>query len=110
MNLPLQITYRNMEPSDTIEAAVRAKVAKLEEVAPRITSCRVMIEKPHRSHTKGGHFHVRVDLTMPGAEIVADRDPPKHDSHADFDIALRDAFRAARREYEHFNGRRQQHH
>ena len=109
MNLPLQITYRNMEPTEHIENAIRARVAKLEEIAPRITSCRVMVEQPHRSHNKGDHFHVRIDLTLPGAEIVADRDPTKHQAHSDFDVALRDAFRAARREYESFQGKRSHH-
>jgi ribosomal subunit interface protein len=97
MQLPVQITYRGMESSATLDDAVREKAAKLEQFHPRITSCRVVIEQTARHKTKGKEFVVRVDLTAPGAEIAVNRD------HAeDVYVALRDAFDAARRKLEDF--------
>jgi ribosome-associated translation inhibitor RaiA len=97
MKLPVQITYRDMSSSPAIEQAVHERIAELERVYDRITSCRVMIEAPHHQHRKGNLFHVRIDLTVPGDELVVGRNPAAHHAHEDFNVALRDAFRAARR-------------
>lgn len=100
MKIPLQITFRNMDPSDAMEAAIRKKVNKLEQFNDRITSCRVMVESDHARHHKGNLYHVRIDLTMPGAELVAGRQPSKNHAHEDAYVAIRDAFDAARRQLE----------
>ena len=42
MQIPLEISYKNMEKSDAVEARIREKVEKkFERYAGRITSCRV---------------------------------------------------------------------
>jgi len=43
METPLEITFRNLDHSDAVEAKVREKVAKLEQAYDRITSCRVAL-------------------------------------------------------------------
>ena len=65
MQIPLQLSFRGMEPSAAVELKVRERVAKLERFSDRITSCRVVVESPHRRHHQGKLFHVRVDLTVP---------------------------------------------
>lgn len=37
MELPVQITYRNMEPSDAVTARIEAEAAKLDTFFDRIT-------------------------------------------------------------------------
>jgi ribosome-associated translation inhibitor RaiA len=94
---PLQTTYRNMPPSDAVEEDIRQRLAKLEDVTDRITSCRVLIEAPTEHHRHGGLFRVRVELALPGEMLVVG-DPPDHDhAHEDAHVAIRDAFKAARR-------------
>ena len=44
MQTPLQIQFRNFDPSEAVEAAVRKRVQKLESIASTITSCRVTLE------------------------------------------------------------------
>lgn len=100
MQIPLEISFRNMEPSDAIEKDIRVRAEALEKFASRITSCRVLVEAPHRHHLKGKHFHVRVDITVPGEEIVVRRDPDEHEAHQDCHVAIHDAFKAARRQLE----------
>jgi len=78
MKLPVQITFRDMDPSPAIESAVRERVEELERVFDRVTSCRVMIESPHHHQRKGRLFHVRIDLTVPGDELVIGRNPGEH--------------------------------
>ena len=97
MQLPLQISYRNMESSAAIDALVREKAAKLERFHSRIMSCHVAIEQPGRHQHQGKQFVVHIDLKVPGGEIAVNRD-----HHEDVYVALRDAFDAARRKLEDF--------
>ena len=96
----LQITFRNMETSPAVEAKVRERVGELEQFYDRIVSCRVMIEAPHQRRHQGDLFHIRVDLKVPGREIVVKRDPPEHHAHEDIYVAVRDCFDAVRRQLE----------
>lgn len=97
MQIPLQITFRGMQTSPAVDAAVRDHAAKLEHFHARIMSCRVVIEQPGRHQRKGREFVVHIDLKVPGGEVAVKRD---HD--ADVMVALRDAFDAARRKLEDF--------
>jgi cold shock CspA family protein len=45
-------------------------------------------------------YHVRIDLTVPGAELVASREPHDNHAHEDVYVAIRDAFDAMRRQLE----------
>ncbi|HYR05579.1 MAG TPA: ribosome-associated translation inhibitor RaiA [Gallionella sp.] len=97
MQIPLQLTIRDMEHSAALETHIRGKVEKLEEFFKHITSCRVVIEVPHKHHNQGKQFNVRIDIGVPGSEIVVNRD------HAeDVYVALRDAFDAAKRRLEDY--------
>lgn len=100
MKLPLQIVFRNIEPSAAIEAKVRERADKLDKFFDRIISCRVVIEEHHRHHHQGNIYHVRVDVKVPGDEIVVSREPPEHHAHEDVYVAIRDAFDAVRRRLE----------
>lgn len=98
--IPLQINFRNLETSEAVEAKVREKVNKLGHFYPTINSCRVVIEQRHRHHTQGNHFHVRIDLKVPGHELIAGREPDQNHAYTDVYVALRDAFSAMRRQLE----------
>ena len=102
MQIPLQITFRHMDTSEALEAKIREKVATLERFADHITSCRVTVESPHQHHQQGNLFNIKVDITLPGNEIVVDRHPEKHHAHEDPYVALRDAFNAAQRQIEDY--------
>lgn len=100
MQLPLQITFRHMDPSPAIEARIRQRAEELDQFFDRITSCRVVVECRHNRHQQGKLFEVRIDLTVPGSEIVVGRDPGMNHAHEDAHVAVRDAFDAARRRLE----------
>lgn len=100
MQIPVEITFREIERSEAVEARVRDWVEKLERVYDRITRCEVTIDTPHRHHRKGRQFSVRVRLTVPQGEIVASHDPGPNETHEDVYVALRDAFNAAKRQLE----------
>lgn len=100
MQLPLQITFRNMDSSPTVEAKVRERAEELERFHRDIISCRVIIEPATRRRHQGRLYHIRVDLKVPGKEIVVKRDPSEHHTHEDIYVAVRDGFDAARRQLE----------
>jgi len=108
MQIPLQITFRHMEPSPALEAKVRERADELEQYHPNLTSCRVVIEPDHHHHHQGNLYHVRVDLILPGHELVAGRESPKHQAYEDAYVAVRDAFDSLKRQLEDL-ARRQRH-
>jgi ribosomal subunit interface protein len=97
MKLPLQITVRNVSISAAVEEDIREKAARLDVFCDQIMGCRVVVEAPHRHSHQGIFYNVRIDLTLPGAELVVKREP-----NEDIYVAVRDAFDAARREVEDF--------
>lgn len=100
MQLPLQITFRKMAPSPAVEAHIRERATELERFFGRIMACRVVVEASSRRHEQGNIYHLVIDLTVPGREIVVRRDPPEHQAHEDILVAVRDAFDSARRQLE----------
>lgn len=96
MKLELQVTFRDMERSDAVEAEIRRRVEKLEEFFDRIMSCRVTVETPGGHKRQGKLFSAHIDLKVPGGEIVSTR---RHE-HEDIYVAIRDAFDAVRRRLE----------
>ena len=93
MKLPLQITARNVSLSESAETTIREKAAKLDTFYDSIMSCRVVVDAPHRHHHQGVQYNVRIDITVPGGELVVKREP-----HEDLYVSIRDAFDAARRQ------------
>ena len=72
---PIQITFRNMQSSQTVEGWVQKEAEKLEEFYNRITSCRVVVELPNKRRRFGSLYNVRIDITVPGGELVVNRQP-----------------------------------
>jgi ribosome-associated translation inhibitor RaiA/cold shock CspA family protein len=106
MQFPPEITFRGFPPSEAMEAKIRERIARLERLHGLITGCRVVVESEHRHHNKGNLFQVRIDLTVPGSELVVSRDPDQDHSHEDPYVVLRDAFDAMERRLESFSQRR----
>lgn len=95
MKAPVQIVFHGLERSEALEGAVRDKVAYLEHLSGEIMSCRVVVDLEQKHKHQGDPFGVRIDLTLPGRELVVDRV-----QHEDVHVALRDAFDAMKRQLE----------
>ncbi len=114
MLIPAQVTFRNMKEVDGLEALVQKEAAKLERFYDRISSCRVVVERPQRA-SSGKLYHARIDLGLPQGELVVKHMPTLHGSlqdvkegksrqegrsdlaHKTPEFAIRDAFREIRR-------------
>ncbi len=119
--IPTQVTFRGLAHSDALEIEIQERVAWLEQFYAGIVRCRVLIELAHRHRHAGRHFHVRVDVTVPGGPpIVVSHEPSLHGGLKDIEdethhkqgdiasvhryarVAVREAFDAARRRLEDF--------
>jgi len=100
MPVPLEISFRNMDPSAAVEARIREKAIKLERFFDRIVGYEVTVEAPHRHHHKGKLYNVRIDITLPGSDVHVGHAGPLDHAHEDVYVAIRDAFDAAIRQLE----------
>lgn len=100
MDVPLELAFHNMEPSEAIEQKARARVERLHRYFSPINSVRVGIEVPHRSQAHALTYHVRIQVGVPGKELVVSRDPGDHNLHFDPLLAIRDSFDAMERQLE----------
>lgn len=106
MQQPIQISFRHMEHSDAVELAIRERVDRIERFFNAIVSCRVVVEYVNRRHRQGNLFHVRVDLTVPGEEIVVARSAGDNHAHENVYVAIRDTFLAVERQIKDYARRR----
>ena len=119
--IPIQVTFRGLAPNEALENDIRERVSWLEQFYAGIVRCRVLVEVPHRHRRGGRHFHVRIEVTVPGGTpIVVSHEPSLHARSKDSEdeghrkedeiesvhrygrVAIREAFDAARRRLEDF--------
>ncbi len=102
MRLTPQIIWQNLSPSDKIESKIHKHITKLEKFCDRLSNCRVVIAVPHRHHHQGNIYHVQINLTVPGGELVVNRQSPAQQTHEDLHVAIGDAFESAERQIKEY--------
>ena len=114
MTRPVQITFRNIGVSPALEQEIRSRAAWLETFYPGIVGCRVLLEIPHRHRKRGRPVHVRIELSLPGEDVIVAHEPTLHATarprprksedlngrHKHALVALHEAFDVARRRIE----------
>lgn len=95
--VPLKIDYKNYEDHPDLYPLIEEQVEKLGKYFDRITSCHVVVSKPHKRHQNGNNFHIHIDLHIPGNVVAITREPEKDSRHDDVGLAIRDAFKAAKK-------------
>lgn len=100
MERPLQVTFHNLPHSDALEQDIRERVARLETLSERMIGCRVVVDSPHRHQEKGKTYAVKIEMEMPGPDIVVSREPV-----ADWRLALNEAFDVAKRRLKEYEAR-----
>lgn len=116
MEIPIKVTYRHLHPSEGLTRLIEREASKLSRFYDRIVTCEVLVEQEQRHIRHGAPFHVRIDIGIPGSELVIDTEPSLRVTPADEDaavtrrksaeiaamykdpaLAVRDAFRRAKR-------------
>lgn len=101
MDVPPEIAFRNVEPTEALRTLIQEGIDSLERVHPRLTSCRVMVEEVTR-----GIPHVRVDVGIPGGELVVNWELPVDAPTREIPQA-REAFDIAHRQLHEHRKRRE---
>jgi ribosomal subunit interface protein len=108
MPLPVTITFRNLDHSPALEQRIRKLVERLGRFSRHIQRCDIVIQPPAHHQHHGGLHDFRVHITLPEEQIAIHRARRADQAHEDVYVALRDAFRAARRRLEDYERRRWQ--
>ena len=91
MTIANQVTYRDMDPSQTLSATIEKRLQKLERYANDVKYSRVVLESPHNHKYKGKDFRATVELEVKGNPITITQNNPS------IHVAVRDAFNIAER-------------
>ncbi|CEG57887.1 HPF/RaiA family ribosome-associated protein [Legionella fallonii] len=97
VHFPIHVVFLNFEHSQALEDKARKHAEKLGTYCAQIMRCDISIEM-HRNHNQGNIYHIRIDLTVPNAELVVNRDPADNHAHENAYVAMRDAFNAIKRQ------------
>jgi ribosomal subunit interface protein len=90
MHNPVEIVLRGVQDSGALKRYIAEEADKLGRQCDRIQSCHVVAEVLHRPKQQGTQFAVRLNITLPGTEVVVNRE-----HREDVYLALRNAFEAA---------------
>ena len=88
MNYPFELRQKDVLLTPTMGETIQAKADKLSRFSSQIQRCTVRVEGPG-SHHRQGHYNVRIDLRVPGSELVVEKQ-----SSANLELALKAAFNA----------------
>jgi cold shock CspA family protein len=101
MEVPLEIAFKDVEKTPEVEADIRDRVDKLEQVYDQIISCHISVERPHKHQRSGSPYRVRIDVRVPPRhEIVVKQESGYGDMHDPLNIVLEKAFDSVERELE----------
>ncbi len=98
MEVEPEITFHNMQSSDTVKAEILKRIAKLEKFYGRLISCRVSVEARTKQHRTGNIFEVHIEMQAPGGSLVVSREPhhvKERRAHANVRTSIVEAFDAA---------------
>lgn len=106
MPMLMEVSYRGVEKTPYLEDLIHAKLPKLQQVCPHLSSCRIAIEKTQEHQRNGSPYRVRIDMTVPpGHELVARREPSDGNLHDQLPTVLNNVFDAARRQLKELTAR-----
>jgi len=101
MQVPLELAFHNIESSDWAADEIRDRVADLERIYDRLTSCRVHVDQ--RANNANGTIPpvVHIELGIPGRKDLVVSHEPDHlmrrYQRPDLQKAINEAFRIAER-------------
>jgi ribosome-associated translation inhibitor RaiA len=101
MQVPLDITFKNSDPSEAIRSEIEKQASRLEKFHDRITSCHVTVTSPSTRHRHGDLFSIDIRIAMPQhKDILVTKTHGGAPEHEHASVAIKDAFAVAQRQIE----------
>ena len=98
---PCRIDFEGFSGTEAVKVEVRAWLDRLGELTAALTNAEVAIEATQEPR-KDRLFRVRMRLSMRAGVVVIPPDHPNNGAHEDVYCAIRNGFRAARRQLESY--------
>jgi ribosome-associated translation inhibitor RaiA len=105
MQTPLQLTFRSMPHSASLEEQIRARSAKLDELSDRIISCHVAVSLEGHHHGHGDRHHLSINVGLPGHEILVSHHLSAEHAPESVETTTEHAFDEVDRQLEDWVGR-----
>jgi ribosome-associated translation inhibitor RaiA len=113
IQVPLEIAFHNMEHSAWAEEEIRGRVADLESIYDRITSCRVRVDQRANNANETIPPVVRIEMGIPGRkDLVVAHEPDRLQQkfqRPDLRNAINEAFRVAERQLRDYKDKLKDH-
>ncbi len=87
MQVPAQVTFRNLAHSDSVKEHIDEKIDKLQQMCHSIVACHVVVEFENKNQHRGNLHNTHITITVPGQELVT-----KLNHNEDMYVSIRDAF------------------
>jgi ribosome-associated translation inhibitor RaiA/cold shock CspA family protein len=101
MQVPLEVAFHNVDSSEWAEQEIRERVADLEKIYDRLTSCRVRVDQRAKNNNGTIPPVVHIELGIPGRpDLVVSHEPDhlmRKYQRPDLHKAINEAFRIAER-------------
>lgn len=106
-----QITFKNIDSSEALEALINKRLARLERYHPVIISARVVVEVPHKSPGSGKNpIGLSVECEVPGRMLVAKGEEEAREAKNDTaEVVVSRVFAAMERQLEDDHRIKQRH-
>ena len=98
MQVPIQVTFRDVKHSSEVDAHLHEKSAKLHQFADNIISCHVVIEYASKQQQTGNLYNTRIVVNVPGKELVS-----THNHNENMYLSIRDGFSDMIRQLEEYS-------
>ena len=102
MDKPLEITFRNMDRSESLATVIEKRCRDLERFYTHIIGMHVTVETPQRRHRKSKLYHVTIKAQVPGKWLIVSRSPGGEIRHENLVATVNDAFHAMERQLEDY--------
>ena len=103
MKLPFELRQKDVTLTPGMTDTIEERAGKLDHYFDRIMRCRVTVEGPGKHHRQGV-YGVKIDLTVPGKELVVHKEASQN-----LEQALKGAFDAVERQLEDHARKRRGH-
>lgn len=97
MEVPPEMAFRGVEPTDRLKTRILDGIETLEGVYPNLISCRTMVADDTPDQRSGTSYRVRVEVGIPSKTLVVEREYPEPDERPTLDQAITEAFSVARK-------------